>query len=250
MALLPEFQNETYSLTFNGPALKCASASESLIRNQSREFDYNRHGGVAYQYFSWVPGDRPAVSTLDSSSSFQTTVDETEGDVARIFVTTNTGTWNNTIPDNITLQAGNITNSYTATTVVLNVTECQLWNATYDVDFSFQYPNQTRQVTISKWLNPVAPPTSDLNSAAPSNATASSRLSYLCMMQAFGKLLVGYSATSQYISTILSYYTVWQIMDINWSEGPAVQRGLESLFQNFTLSLLSNDQFTYVVSPG
>ena len=238
VALSSEFQNETYSLTFDGPAVKCASAAESLIRNMSLYYDTNKLGGVAYQYVSWVPRYKPAPARFNAHPnlpSFDTTLDQASGEVASIFVMTNTGYWNNTIPS----QAYNISDH----AMVLNVTECQLYNATYEVDFSFQYPNQTRKVSISKWLNPVRPPTVHLGRNQASNAAASSWLSYLCIMQAFGKLLVGYSTNSQYDLASFATYSSWQIMDIDWSKGPAVQSGLESLFQNLTLSMLSQDDF-------
>lgn len=237
VALSFEHQNETYSLTFDGPAVKCFSAAAPLIRNATLEYNSASTGGVVYQYVSWVPGQERAVSVI-GDASFDTTLDETDGEVASIFVMTSTGDWNNTTPyllsDNVTDYA-----------MVLNVTECQLYNATYEVDFVFQYPNQTRTVSISKWLNPMQPPTDHLGfHYEASDATMSSWLSYLCMMQAFGKLLVGYSTTSQYDSyTSFAHYTSWEIMDIDWSKGLAVQAGLESLFQNLTLSMLSQDNF-------
>jgi hypothetical protein len=240
VALLSESQNETYSLTFDGPAVKCASAAESLIRNVSLDYNTAALGGVAFQYVSWVPGQERAASELGGlhPPSFDTTLDERyRGNVASIFIMTNTGYWNKTIPYQL---SDNVTDH----TMVLNVTECQLYNATYEVEFTFQYPNQTRQVSISKWLNPVPPPTWEFGyNYQSSNATASSWLSYLCMMQAFGKLLVGYSSNSQYDQASHASYSSWQIMDIDWSRGPAVQSGLESLFQNFTLSMLSQKDF-------
>ena len=66
---------------------------------------------------------------------------------------------------------------------------------------------------------------------------------YSSIMQAFGKLLVGYASSNTYTVSTVSTYTSWDMMNINWAEGPAVQSGLESLFQNLTLSLLSNDDF-------
>ena len=242
VALSSEFQNETYSLTFDGPAVKCVSASQSLVQKMSKIFDTNKLGGSAYQYASWVPGKgnepaMPGPSALEWTPTlghFGSTLDETSDDAARIFVMTNTGYWTKTVLS----QADN----YTDHAMVLNVTECQLYNATYEVDFAFQYPNQTRHISISKWLHPIPPPTWDFGyNYRSSNATASKLLSYMCMMQAFGKLLVGYSKNSQYDQASLAKYSSWQIMDIDWSRGPAVQSGLEALFQNLTLSMLSND---------
>jgi hypothetical protein len=249
VALSSEFQNETYSLTFDGPAIKCASAGESLVRNVSSQFNRYRPNSPWFGYISWVPGYMPAVSkhplSLSSSwldpASFEATLDETSGDVARIFVMTNTGSWSNTITINATSYSHGFGNSTAPEQIFLaNVTECQLYNATYAVNFTFQYPNQTCEVSISKWLNPVKPESAKL--AANFNQP-SDRISYLSMMQAFGKLLVGYSYTDMNVVSPLAVYTSWQIVDIDWSKGPAVQSGLESLFQNFTLSMLSQNDF-------
>ena len=245
VALSSRYQNETYSIVFDGPAVQCASAPAPLIRSLSIDYDASLLGGPAFQYVSWVPGDTFTAKQLIGlhPPTFTSTLDETNGTVARIYVATNTGSWNETIPHVVTSNYTNYT--YTAHAVKLNVTECKLYNATYNVDYKFQYPNQTSKATSLKWLNPVRPPTADLGhyETPVFDKTEEARLAYLSLMQAFGKLLVGYSTTNQYNPTTLPAYTSWQIMDIDWSQAIDVQRGLESLFQNLTLSLLSAAEF-------
>lgn len=39
---------------------------------------------------------------------------------------------------------------------VFNLTECLLYNATYDVDFNFRYTRRSRQVSISAWHSTIS----------------------------------------------------------------------------------------------
>ena len=78
----------------------------------------------------------------------------------------------------------------TASVKAGNVTECPLYNAMYQVDVTFQYSNQTHGMSILRWLEPISYDFVSLNSTA-HNRT----LSYLSVMQAFNKLLVGSSFT-------------------------------------------------------
>lgn len=235
VAITSDFQNETYRISFAGPALRCTSANESMVRDLTLQYGNGTTFGtfLNYQYFSWIPGTHQiSLASSDESSSldFFDTIDRSSHDVTRIYVLTNiyTGTqWNKTV-------RGRTSSNYTMSVVAVNVTECQLYNATYDVDYSFRYPNQTTEVSISSWLNPIPsigwvfPPRLD-------------HISYWSLMQAFGKILVGFSETNQYGS--YTSYTSWKITDIDWSRAPAVQTGLESLFQNLTLSVLSRPEF-------
>jgi hypothetical protein len=127
------------------------------------------------------------------------------------------------------------------------VTECLLYNATYSVDFTFEYPSQTLKPQITNWLNPVALiPYSEKTSVH----TGPAVVSYLSIMDAFGKMLVGQSIRNDYgvaVDTPMVYLTSSKILNIDWASGEAVTRGLEQLFQNITLSLLSDDGLMYVV---
>jgi hypothetical protein len=60
----------------------------------------------------------------------------------------------------------------------------------------------------------------------------------MAMMSAFDNLLVGTASIDVTGRDI--QLTRWDLVTVDWSRAEAVQRGLESLFQNFTLSLLSD----------
>jgi hypothetical protein len=238
VSLSSTYENQTYHLQFNGPAVKCGIANDSVVRNLSLQFgepvDIGGSGNLVL-FTSWVAGDEQAYKTQNGQEQFQT-LDTTSTDGARIFVMSNTGLWDSTVPgiafDNSTYHA-----------VRVNVTGCLLFNATYNVELAFRYAQQTRNISISSWLNPVAAPSAATwgrgSSLAYPNATANAVISYSAMMNAYGKLLVGIDESSHYVIDA-PFYTSWNIMDIDWSRSEAVQIGLEQLFQNYTLSLLSD----------
>ncbi|KAF2158720.1 hypothetical protein M409DRAFT_61436 [Zasmidium cellare ATCC 36951] len=243
--------NQTYHLDFYGPAVKCAAANDSVIYNTTMSLGTNPYSGYTWRYASWVSdayaayqvapsGNYYNLSTSERSRS-PATVDYANTDAARIYVMTNTGNWNvtrrkhaNGDPD-----ASNI---YTNPEIVqVNVTECLLYNASYGVDFEFQYPNQTRQITVKEWFHPVA--------AVGSKADELENIAYAGMMKVFGTLLVGTISYNHYsITSTLS--TSWNIITIMDEYSEKVESGLEQLFQNYTLSLLSNDLFIKNASTG
>jgi hypothetical protein len=231
--LASTFQNETYHLDFEGPAVKCTSASDSLVNSVTIEY------GTAFgiyvnpiDFIFWAAGNE---LSLVMNREEAATLDMTSSDAARLFVMTNTGNW---------------TKARSSTSYVyrqVNVTKCLLYNATYSVDFTFEYPSQTLKPQITNWLNPVAlipyykRPTANTEPAV---------VSYLSIMDAFGKMLVGNSIRNDYgvaVDTSMVYLTSSKILNIDWASGEAVARGLEQLFQNITLSLLSDDGLMYVV---
>jgi hypothetical protein len=210
------FQNQTYNLIFNGPALKCQSASEATIRNSS--YIYTPAGSFV-QFASWLPANQSLGLGRDPSC--------TGPNAARIFVMTN-------IDQSSAPTIGRGPDGFVHSRV--NVTECLLYNVTYDVDFTFRYPNQTHRARISAWLNPYDAPGSTRSGFGGDNTTAGD--SYMAMMSAFDNLLVGTASIDVTGRDI--QLTRWDLVTVDWSRAEAVQRGLESLFQNFTLSLLSD----------
>jgi hypothetical protein len=230
VALASTYQNETYHLDFSGPAVRCASANESVVYNLTHAFGItSMFRGEATRFASWTPGEQPEFRS--SVKNISQTLDYVSTDAARIFVMSNTGTW-----DKTDMHADE---DYPPRQV--NVTECLLYNATYSVDFDFKFPDQSRRVQISDWLNPVTTyrESSDLSDNFP-NVTEASVISYSAVMDAFGRLLVGSSSTSRY-GVDRATRTSWKMMNIDWSDGQAVIHDLEQMFQNITLSLLSDD---------
>lgn len=121
-----------------------------------------------------------------------------------------------------------------------NVTECILSHGIYDVLFDFRYPQQNLTVLNLTYESPV----SYRWISEPFNRTS---LAYAGIMQAFARLLVGFiedpvpSQLSNGPRTV--YQTSKEVLHINWQDAEATRTGLEQLFRNITLSLLSNEKF-------
>lgn len=62
-------------------------------------------------------------------------------------------------------------------------------------------------------------------------------------MGAFDKLVVGYQMLDVF-SGLTTARTAFPIMSIDWNGGEAAARGLQQLFQNITLSILSEGRLT------
>jgi hypothetical protein len=246
VALTSSYPNETYHLDFVGPAVRCGPANDSIIQNMTALFGNAQNAlgssGNVMEYFSWVEGDEQTWNA--SYKGAYSTLDQTDDDAARVYVMTNFAFWNvtrlvnGTTGQNLTLSNG--TQSTYLEVTQVNVTECRLYNVSYGVDFRFQYPLQDRNITIKDWMHGV-PAVSNSNPAfsPDSNDTEAAIISYSALMDAFGRLLVGQSATSHYGINI-PMYTSYPIMDIDFTQAETIERGLEQLFQNFTLSTLAD----------
>ena len=222
------YQNISYHLDFRGPAVKCASASEEFLYNLTYQYGVKADTMIKYRFLSWTdtlletppedevirfPGTRPEDARLYS----------------RVYVMTNEGSWN-------------VTRTYNGTASLryrqVNVTECLLYNASYSVDFRFEYPSQTRNASVSDWLNPVVSLSN--REQRGDNLTVQETLSYAAVMDAFTQMLVGEARKDKYrVEKVTS--TIWKLSPIGWKDGAAVVHGLEELFQNITLGLLSDD---------
>ncbi|KPI37348.1 uncharacterized protein AB675_10331 [Cyphellophora attinorum] len=209
---LPQYPNETYSLTFVGPALKCAPASTIQTG--------------FYSWASWVAGTQMSTSQPESGfTSGPLMLDTTSEDAAGIFVVTAKNSsvelqTHSSVNDNVSLAAP-------------NVTECRLYNATYVVDFLYESSRQTSNCSIIEWINPVA---TRLNECP--GECANDIITYAAVMSAFGKLLVGNSKVNSDLN-LVTWMTNYLITNIDWDRAETTQRGLEQLFQNLTVSLMS-----------
>lgn len=228
-------QNQTYNLLFDGPAIKCGAGSDAATRNAS--FVYNpQNSPDTYDFACWMGLITPHRDEMGTLVKPDLDIYSSTGD--SISVMTNVGPFNK----NHKLYHKGNSSSY-----AVNITECTLYNATYDVTFDFHYPNQTRSIRITDWINKV---TMLENGGIGSHDMSFDPrvLSYSAMMTAFGRLLVGSSFNSHY-GTVFNEHTSRNMVSIDWSRAEAVQEGMEQLFQNFTLSLISDPALTYVETP-
>ena len=224
LTVTPDSSNETYTWSFIGPALKCGvTIPKDLYRSPDT-------------YIAWTGNDYPWNDPLYRQNAYRFApldiddikgLNETEGNVIRILV-----------PDRLN--------------AVPRITECRLWNATYDAEFSYQNFEQTIIVHQIIYHNPVWMTPSDVllyrERATPSHIVT--LISYKAIMSAFGSLVVGtYQAYVQFslqqdgvIPLTMPQYPLLDCAEIAYHEKSA-----EQLFQNITLSLFSNPIFVYVL---
>ena len=227
----PSFLNSTYKIEFDGPAMRCASANDSIIRNCTTSFGSNRaYGKGTYtSYVSW-PGPVPPVSASargSNSPSGSTNYDATSEDVARLFVMTNTGSWDRYLETD---------HSPILWRRIVNVTECRLFNATYSVNFKFQDGIQSQEVSLQSWNTAVALDTGTLRKgpAKPHGA----------IMQAVGSLLIGSTSVSlRGMDLPRDTSLTRKLVNVDWNDADSIPRALEQLFENVTLSLVSNNDY-------
>lgn len=244
MSLPSEYQNQTYQLNFDGPMIQCKPAKYDLVYNLSisearrRNHDIPSAATTYTKFASWVSTDNFALNMTNGTRdhvqlNLDDTLDTHSAENAKLFVMTNTGSRTKTIIDPANSDDSGRSGRLAMKGGELNVTECRLYNATYDVRFDFEYPNQTRDVTISYDSRPLT-----------INHTTLFRHKqlwpYAATMQAFGRLLVGEASHSRISSTTYHNQTSWWLLNVDWFDKDPVPTILEQLFQNITLSLLSD----------
>lgn len=219
------FMNESYHLDFHGPAIQCTTANDSVRNATQYNINANWGSGGYYQYWSWVGDDdhgllsinQSLYSNLDLKGTWET-LDASSTDAARIWVFSATGA------------AGEGDN-------FRNVSECLLHNATYSVDFDIQNGNSV--ATVQKvHMGEMLAPLSTSQGVLGLQPNESIQYSYQSVMDAMGKLLVGYGFAQN--DATETTYTSFLRTYVNWNELEATQRGLEELFQNITMSMFSS----------
>jgi hypothetical protein len=220
--------NESYHREFYAPAVRCSTlANISRVRNISIEMGEQDLRGFGKDFLSWA--GREEDSPLGDLRL--PPLDATSTDGSRVFVVTSAGTSN--ITYNLTTPFPNGDKVAAQRSVV----QCVLHNASYNVRSSFRYPSQTHEVTILRWLDPMSAAAIAFDDVPLKQWHQ--LVSYMTVMSAFGTLLVGWGQSDRYSGGV-SYMSSWAILDIDWTDRDSIPRRLESLFQNITLSLLSN----------
>jgi hypothetical protein len=230
VSIASSYPNETYRQDFYAPAIRCApSANETWVQNITIEMSRQAQGGGGHSYLSWAGEQHKyPLETYEYTS-----LDDVSPDASRIFFVTTAG--NSSVEYNYTTSYGTW-DSTNPTVSQLSVLECLLHNASYSVDSTFQYPGQSHEITISRWINPIAA----YNIVNTSPEDRDPMVSYLTVMSAFGKLMVGNGFWDHY-GAQGTYLSIFNILDIDWKNRESLPRQIEQLFQNITLSLLSDE---------
>lgn len=252
--LSPLYPNVTYRLAFYGPAVKCAASTDrASIRNISIAADHDLNIESGCNFVSIVGRSSGLTSSKTLEDLDKSTLDMGSGNASFVTVMTRQGNWSRKFDVDTSLDSDYAIDPFQEVPIdsssepshtievrsepkyatEANVTECQLYNASYTVDFSFRYPEQSHAIQVTEWLNTVS---YDMVSREVQTEEATS---YLAVMDAFGKMLVGSSCYKGHHGITVETSTSWSMLKIDWEDGAAVRNGLEQLFQNITLSLLS-----------
>ena len=235
-------------MNFTAPAMQCEPADTALIQKVSDAFVVQRTNAVEkyFYYIAWVPNGLNGTTTMFGDDTTYDTpescLDTMSLDAAHIYI----------IPNTAVSGPVYLSGSPLATYPrygYQDLLDCSLYNASYHVVFNSSYPTQTLTVQSVQLLNPVNSTQSTLGWA---NATAdpmaihaghdTERICYQSLMYSFGKLLVG--TYYDLVGTKTTDKTSWTLTDINWTTRDSAQHGVQELFQNITLSMLSSSALT------
>ena len=258
-------QNESYTLQFFGPAVKCAlndQVREAIQKTMVKTNDTMCLGGVRMKngtrgclgFAAWVPSDSvhgPPAYDFTSSEAY-TTVEQPPLDAPALY-------------PNSSLRLMLASRDGLGSNKTLRVHECVLHNASYVTDFKFQYPNQVVTLRSIDIQEPVDFRVQDIGDylhlppTAPTIGPVNRRLSYAAIMDAFGSILVGgadYSviiegllidggSASSYGDPIIPFGgTRFTQTKLDFRDANTTERSLEQLFQNITLSMLAAHDLT------
>jgi len=220
------YNNASYQVRFEAPALKCRLASDSLTDIVNETLSQL----IPVQFMSWVPSDDHNITTGDSTTILNNynlygSIDQISTDHARIYVlsSSSVSSW--------------------------RLFECGLHNATYEVAFEFKDSKQHTTILSINYLNGVSVlgNYSDVPSGPDGLSPLSIQYSYCAVMQAYSSLLVGehwYDSLASSTIGSLAESNYAMITSVNWTALDTLPQQLESLFHNLTLSMLSSPLLT------
>jgi hypothetical protein len=242
LSIPQESPNMTYTLQFLGPALRCEPANASIISNV-----YNSYMkgigpmGYMYNYMAWVPQeniDRGNISANDKTTS----LDIVSTDAAHIYIIPNT-----TIIG--PLYVGPDIETFLDHYGYQDLLDCTLHNASYRAFFNLTFPNQAIKLLSRELLNPVNVSKDNVQEwygaqglgSPGASAHREQRVCYQSIMDSFGRLVVGQQSWRDGRTDTQGN---WNMVPIDWTTRNGTQQGLEDVFQNITLSLLSASSLT------
>jgi hypothetical protein len=240
--------NSSYTISFPGPAVKCSQGSDADLKaliNISTSDPEEVH----FDYMAWVPRDSlgsvnlsyvplqmPGLDETDFTFPIQAEPSTAPGYNLYVFAPHGTPLGDVYGPAPFLLQ-------------------CTLYNVTYKVDFKFDSGIQFLDIQLGpkQELIPMGAPQiygpAGIGSA-PDPVLYNEVISYLSLMEAYGKIITGSISTDftgGYLiqSTIIQSTLISQRLAaaIPTSDNATVCAPFEELFQNITLSLFSSSQY-------
>jgi hypothetical protein len=239
--------NMTYDLQFYGPALRCDYAEPDFIDGAYNAYLLNFTSQESYyRYFAWVPiigKNRTDLSVAEDEGG--KTLDIVSTDAAHLYIIPNTSIAAGPVFVGGILQLTPEDARYG----IQDLLDCKLYNASYHTHFNLTFPTQSIEVRSREMLNPVHV-SLDIWDWRSSSSTPelrvreAQRIAYQSIMDAFGRLLVGTERWRE--GLVATQKTSWNMVAIDWTTRDGAMKGLEQLFQNITLSMLSTPSLTQV----
>lgn len=246
LPLTAPFPNSTYHVEFQGPALKCSEIERgsALWTNhsmsiQNASLTYPRH---CYQYLAWPGQGTFPWTQSDGYWSF----DPPKGLVGSGFTV---------------IAVEDVCSSASAPNITL--VQCQIWNATYSADYSYDNGVQDVVSNITSYESPFEyQRTARVSNAYPDrNTPANYKLlwAYMAVMDAFQNYILGYiyqdpdelnssfAVDGNVLVTALA--AAVELSSLRWIAGLKsndtrnihMTEGIEEMFRNATLSLMTED---------
>lgn len=223
------YVNASYELEFFAPAVSCSPAPASIVTRVTGWLESIE--GAVEPWLSFVPANLAYFSSdfnpFDNS--------DTSGITAFFGYGYNYDVGNQSA--SLFVAMDNEGSTYSSWPMV----ECTLYNASYQVNFQFTYPHQNISVIQRTLHSAVLTPSNQ-------NATfGTPEWTYMNVMDAYANILIGY--TEGYGGGASSYRTTYQVTALDsLSAAPGFGTDqvipiLETMFQNITLSLLSDSSF-------
>ena len=254
LAITPPAANSTYVIEFYAPALLCepAAANDSIYLLAQYANWTAQSAGTSLDYFSWVPPTDGAtgLGSIANYLPFDSTTFDSLDFSAVDYGGKYAGLYGWSVKLNVFVPPySNGLGSDSFTFVLLN---CSLNNASYTAHFDFRDGQQRLDLQRGNDLAGVS--NFDGADPAPPLAADSSlynkTISYLSIMDAFGRIMTGSLQVSHYGGTGASS-TLVQTSGLSpllkTADNATLARAIEGLFQNITMSLLSSSR--YVVDP-
>jgi hypothetical protein len=226
------FANSSYKLEFFAPAVSCTPANASLVTRVTGWLESLE--GANSPWLCFVP---TALELVGSDFNPFNTSDE----VQKTFFGTGSN-YDFGGKQTVDLFATMYTGGTFAEQPMVN---CTLYNASYETSFDFTHPQQNISVIQRTLHEPILTPND------PNASFGTPEWAYMNMMDAFATILVGFTEGSSGGSS--SYKTMFQVTALqSLKDAPYIQplisadqlgSMLETIFQNITLSLLSDSAF-------
>jgi hypothetical protein len=252
--IAPVAPNVSYTQRFFGPTIHCPDANETAVQQINSAatglgITPDNHPYIAFVPSGNVSADLELVVGANRVGTPPPVFDFVSTDYARIFVAVSRSALEQ--------------DQY-------QISECGLYNTSYEVDFRFDNGIQLLDIRNFTYLNGI-PYLTDIGYITSNNQTIveveQQHLSYQAIMESLGNILVGNCVQpasaplsgqfTQILSTVLvNAQEIHQIellfgagQDTSWGRNFTLAEGIEELSRNITLSLLSSPTYMCVYLP-